>query len=199
MGARVSPWTDSPIRLFGAPRSAAPQIGTLPAGITLPGRVLMNGAYAVIDKLDSGAWFLLAVEGRPVGYVTANDIVEIWPLPEATGMAGGKVVREWTAAAGKVAALRDAGNAYELETAVTCAKDSCDMIIAYTPAPPNEGATLPTFQTPPLLGHWQRGDVITLRLQLPRRIVEVPGTKLMACTGREGNCIQETLLPPPPK
>ena len=198
-GTRASPWMDSPIRLFGAPRRAAPQLGMLPPGSNLPSRVLMNGAYDVIDKLDSGAWFLLGVEGRPVGYAAGNDLVEIWPMPQTTGLTGGKVTREWTPAAGKVALLRDVGNAFELETAVTCKAEFCDTILVFTPAPPAEGAAMPTYQAPPLTGRWQKNDVVALRLQLPRRIVEIAGTRLFACIGRDTDCTIETLLPPPAK
>ena len=97
------------------------------------------------------------------------------------------------------ARLRDVGNAFELETAVTCKAEFCDTILVFTPAPPAEGAAMPTYQAPPLTGRWQKNDVVALRLQLPRRIVEIAGTRLFACIGRDTDCTIETLLPPPAK
>ena len=196
-GARISPWLNTPARLFGAARQGAPQIGMLPPGRSLPPQVLASGAYEVGRKLDGGAWFLVEIGGQPIGYVAGSDVVEVWPMQETSGMAGGKVVREWTAAGGKSAVLRDAGNAFELETTVACRAAFCESIVVFTPAPPNPGAIVPSFQSPARTGVWKEGDVVSLRLQLPRRIAETAGTQLLACVGRQDDCEQVTLLPPP--
>src|SRR6185295_9428758 len=110
---------------------------------------------------------------------------------------GGKVIREWTTAGGKTAVLRDVGPAFELETTVTCRVIFCDSIVVFTPAPPSPGAIVPSFQAPPHIGSWKQGDVISLRLSLPRRIVETANAKLMACVGRDDDCEPQPLLPAP--
>ena len=196
-GAKVSPWMDTPMRLFSSPRRDAPQIATLPAGRLLPLFLLSRGAYDIAAKLDGGAWFLLETGGQPIGYAAGADLVEIWPMQATAGLSGGKVLREWNVAGGQVALLRDAGNVYELETAVTCKADRCYTIIAYTPAPPDTGAVIPTLQVLPLTGTWRRDDVIAIRLLVPRRVVETATARLLGCVGREGDCSVETLLPPP--
>ena len=196
-GAKVSPWSDTPVRLFSSPRRESPQIATVPAGRYLPAPLLSRGAYDIVSKIDGGAWFLLEISGQPIGYASGNDVVEVWPMQQTAGLTGGKVLREWTAAAGQVGVLRDVGNAFELETAVTCKNDLCESIVVYTPPPPEPGAIIPTFQVLGLSGNWKRDDVMALRLLVPRRIVETAGTKLYACVGRDNDCDQQTLLPPP--
>ncbi len=195
-GARISPWMNQPVRLYGAPRPNAPQIGMLPPGRALPGMLVARGAYDIVRKLDGGAWFLLEVGGQPIGYVAGADVIEVWPMQGTTGLAGGKVVREWSGPGGKTAVLRDTGNAYELETAVTCKAVFCDSIVVFTPAPPSPGATVPSFQAPTHAGAWRENDVVSLRLQLPRRVVETASARLMACIGRDGDCDMQVLLPP---
>lgn len=195
--AKASPWADTPVRMFSSPRRDAPQIATLPPGRNLPPALLSRGAYDIVGKYDGGAWFLLGTGGQPIGYAAGSDIVEIWPMQQTSGLAGGKVIREWNAAPGQLGVLRDVGTAFELETAVTCQAEQCDSIIIYTPVPPTEGAIVPTFQVLPLSGSWKRNDVMAVRMSVPRRVVETTGTKLYACVGREGDCDQQTLLPPP--
>ncbi len=195
--AKASPWADTPVRVFSSPRRDAPQIATLPPGRTLPADLLSRGGYDIVGKYDGGAWFLLGTGGEPIGYAAGGDIVEIWPMQQTSGLAGGKVIREWNAAPGQLGVLRDVGTAFELETAVTCKAEQCDSIIIYTPVPPNAGSIVPAFQVLPLSGSWKRNDVMAVRMAVPRRVVETAGTKLYACVGREGDCDQQTLLPPP--
>ena len=75
--------------------------------------------------------------------------------------------------------------------------DTSAPAIAYTPAPPAEGAIVPTFQAAPLTGTWHRNDIVRLRLQVPRAVVETPGTVLLVCVGHETDCSQQQILPPP--
>ena len=197
--ARLTPWSDSHARLFSAPRREAAVVGILPASRAFNPDIRADGAYDILAKLDNGAWFLVGTGGQPLGYVAGSEVVEIWPMPAVAGMAGGKVVREWTAAGGRPALLRDVGTSYEVETAAECRLAICQSVIAFTPIPPTKGAISPTFQTPVLRGTWRQGDIVTLRLQLPRRLIETTGVKLLACIGSENDCPMDMLYPPPTK
>jgi hypothetical protein len=196
-GARLSPWRDAPARLFAAPRREAGQVGMLPAGRLLPPEIWSRGAYDVAGKLDGGAWFLVATAGQPLGYVSGNDVVEVWPVPPTTGQSGGKVVREWTASSGRAALLRDIGTAFEIETSAVCHQPMCGSVSVFTPVPPLPGAILPSFQVTPTDGTWHQDDVLPIRLLLPRRVVETDGVRLLACVGDAFTCAPETLYPPP--
>ncbi len=194
-GARLSPWAETPVRLLASPRREAAVVGNLPAGMYLPQDAWRMGAYDIVHKLDGGAWFLVQTGGEPVGYAAGKDVVEIWPQAEVTGLAGGKVVREWTSSAGRPALLRDIGTAYEIETSLPCRLPFCRTLLVYTPAPPMPGAIIPTFQMRPVTGIWREGDAVAIRLQVPRRVVETRGTRLMACVGSDADCAEEPLLP----
>jgi hypothetical protein len=196
-GAHLSPWRNVPARLFAAPRREAGQVGLLPAGRFLPPEIWARGAYDVAGKLDGGAWFLVATAGQPLGYVSGNDVVEVWPVPPTTGQSGGKVVREWTASSGRAALLRDIGTAFEIETSAVCHQPVCGSVSVFTPVPPLPGAILPSFQVAPADGSWHQDDVLPLRLLLPRRVVETDGVRLLACVGDAFSCEPETLYPPP--
>jgi hypothetical protein len=78
-GARASPWPGSGATLLGAPTRGATRVGALPPGRLLPQDLWAHGAYDIQARLDNGAWFLLASEGRLLGYVAGTDIVEVWP------------------------------------------------------------------------------------------------------------------------
>jgi hypothetical protein len=195
--ARLSPWFERPAPLYAAPRRDSPQVGTMPAGRLLPPRLWFEGAYEIGQKLDGGAWFLARANGKVIGYVEGKDVTEIWPLPAATGLGGGKVLREWTAAGGERGLVRDTGKAFEVESAATCQMDQCDTAVVYTPAPPTPGAIVPSFQAAPLVGSWSRGDMVRLRVQVPRAVVETPDTVLLVCVGHDTDCTQQQILPPP--
>ncbi len=196
-GAMVSPWYDRATRLFASPRREATVVGVIPAGRYLPEERWRDGAYTVLGKLDGGAWFQVATSGQPLGYVNGSDVVEIWPLLQTAGLGGGKVVREWNGAGGRNALLRDTGTAFELETTAQCNLPRCLSAILYTPAPPQTGAIVPAFQVAPLRGVWHKGDLVSLRALLPRRVIETEGTRLYACLGGEIACTEELIYPPP--
>ncbi len=195
--ARVSPWFDVPARLFATPGRDSATGGVLPAGRYLPNSLWRSGAYEVLRKLDGGAWFLVGTSGQELGYVAGTDVVEIWPALATGGLSGGKVVREWTAAAGRPAVLRDVDNAYEIETYGQCQLAACDTVTIFTPAPPAAGAIMPTFQMAPLTGMWHRDDVIAIRILVPRRVIETAGTQLHVCAGPASECKPQVLFPPP--
>lgn len=195
-GARLSTWADAPARLFASPRRDSAVVGSIPAGIHLPQDAWRQGAYEVGQKLDGGAWFLVQTGGDALGWAAGKDVVEIWPPAEVAGMSGGKVVREWTSPAGRPALLRDTGNAFELETSLPCRRPLCNVLLAYTPAPPSAGATVPSFQVQPISGMWREGDTVALRLLLPRRVADARTTRLMGCIGIDEDCAEEALIPP---
>jgi hypothetical protein len=105
------------------------------------------------------------------------------------------VVRAWQSADGRPVQLRDAGTHYELPTTLACAQEYCDGVSAFTLRAPAPGAIVPAFRSAPVAGSWRRGQAAEIRLLLPRRVVETPGTRLLGCLGLAGNCEPQTLLP----
>ena len=195
-GARISPWRLVGARLYGSPRRESAVVGILPAGRALPDELWRQGAYDITYKLDGGAWFLISTSGQDLGYVAGGDIVEVWPPLTTAGLAGGKIVREWTVSGGKTAVLRDVGTAYELETIATCQQARCDTVTLFSPAPPATGAIVPTYQMAPMAGNWHQGDAVSLRATVPRRLIETTGTILQACIANDTQCDPETIYPP---
>ncbi|MCW3477903.1 hypothetical protein, partial [Limobrevibacterium gyesilva] len=192
-GARVSPWTATPAPLWAAPRKETTRIGAIPPGSQLPADVWASGAYEIQRKLDGGAWFLVATGGQAMGYVSGNDIIEVWPAPAGPAPATAKPVRQWPVA-GRDATLRDAGTHYDLTVPMTCKLAFCDSIQVFTPKPPDQGAIIPTFQVPRINGAWRQDETVDVRVLLPRRIVETKGTQLVGCIGQGDGCEPQTLL-----
>ncbi len=195
-GAKIYTWREQPARLFGSPRREATVLGVLPAGRYLPDELWRNGAYDIVNKIDGGAWFQVATSGDNLGFVNGSDVVEVWPPLEVAGLSGGKVVREWVAAGGKPALLRDVGTAFELETTAACDRPRCLSTVVFTPAPPEAGSIVPAFQMAPLRGLWRKGDLVSIRALLPRRAVETRDTVIYACVGSDDGCTETRLYPP---
>ena len=191
-GARVSPWYRRGAVLWAAPRKESTPVSTIPAGRNLPRLVWQSGAYEITQKLDGGAWFLVATAGQVLGYVAGNDLVELWPVPPDPAQAG-SVVREWGPAPLR-AVLRDAKTHYDLSAVVTCKREYCSTVQVYTPEPPADGAVVPTFHVPRIDGSWQQKASIRLHVWLPRRVVESKGVRLMACVGRDADCDEQPML-----
>ncbi len=190
--ARLSPQAEGSAALRSSPRREAARIGSLPPGSILPPPVWFAGAYELAGKLDGGAWFLIASEGEPLGYVSGNDVIELWPAPAQP--ASGRVVRDWVVEGGRRAVLRDAGTHYDLTIAIACPQAYCTTAAAYTPQAPNAGAIIPAFQVPAITGAWQEHEIANLHLLLPRRVIETAGTKLVACMGQGLDCQEQVLL-----
>ena len=204
--AKLSPMGNSSSPLMSSPRREAARIGLLPPGRILPPDVWSLGAYQITDKIDGGAWFLASSNGRPLGYVSGDDMIEIWPA--ATTPPAGRVVRDWVlpnpaAAPGspgkegpeRHAVLRDAGTHYDLTLPVVCQIAYCDSVGLYTPPPPLAGAILPSFRVSPMNGSWGQKQAAELHVLLPRRVVETKGTRLMSCIGQGDDCTEQQILP----
>jgi hypothetical protein len=43
---------------------------------------------------------------------------------------------------------------------------------------------------------WRKGDLVSLRAQLPRRVIDVRDTVLYACVGGDEGCTQTQIYPP---
>jgi hypothetical protein len=46
-----------------------------------------------------------------------------------------------------------------------------------------------------IAGKWRQDETATLRLLVPRSVVDTKGVVLMACIGRGANCREQRLLP----
>ncbi len=191
-GARASPWPGSGAPLLGSPTRGGTRVGALPPGRLLPQDLWARGAYEIQTRLDNGAWFLLASEGRPIGYVAGTDVVEVWPTEKAGTAADGAVVREIAAPGGK-AVLRDAKTHYTLTIPLTCALAYCDSVLIYTPVPPSPGSITPTLQFRQTTGTWHQNDAFEVTVPLPRAVAETKGTQLMACVGLQYSCRQQAI------
>ena len=192
--ARLSPWALKSTPLLVTPTSDAPRLGTMPPGNQLPAELWASGAYQILSKLDRGAWFLAGSSGRPIGYVSGSDVIEVWPAMPGQTPISGKLVREWTVEGGQKAELRDAGSHYELSIPMTCKLEFCNQVSAFSPLPPAAGAVVPMLVVPPVTGQWQQETVVAIHLQLPRALVETKGALLMGCIGRRDSCEEQTLL-----
>jgi hypothetical protein len=191
-GAHVSPWFGSGAPLIGAPTRGAARVGALPAGNLLPQDLWERGAYEIQNRLDNGAWFLLASQGRLLGYVSGNDVVEVWPADKPGAPAEGILVRELDTPGGK-AMLRDAKTHYTLTIPLHCPLAYCDSVQIFTPVPPSPGSVTPTFQVPQIAGRWHENDSITVTVPLPRALVETKGTQIVTCVGLQRSCQQQVI------
>jgi hypothetical protein len=191
-GARVSPWSGSGAPLLSSPTRGSVRVGALPAGNLLPPDLWARGAYEVQNRLDNGAWFLLASQGRLLGYVSGSDVVEVWPTEKPDAPADGTVVRELDTPSGK-AVLRDVKTHYTLTIPLNCPFAYCDSILVFTPVPPSPGSITPTFQVPQITGRWHENDSIVIKIPLPRALVETKGTQLVTCVGLQQSCRQQLI------
>ncbi len=190
--ARVSPQQTGSAAVLSSPRRDGSRINSLPPGENLPPAIWQSGAYDISGKLDGGAWFLVATEGQPIGYVSGNDVIELWPAP--TAPPAGRVVRDWAALGERHAVMRDDGSHFDLVFPVQCRRSFCNSLSAYTPRLPLPGGIVPSFQMPPIHGSWKQDEVAELHVLLPRRVVETRGTRLIACMGLGLDCDETAII-----
>jgi hypothetical protein len=195
-GARLSPWASGSAPLYTLPSAAAQRLGALPPGTQLPHSLWAQGVYAAQLRLDGGAWFLVAAEGQPIGYVAGRRVIEILPPLPAGAPPVGRVLRRWSVAgAPDEATLRDAGAYDDLTVPVLCRRSFCDTVQIYTPQPPAAGAAVPTLRILPITGQWSLNEAIPVHLQLPHSLVGNPTARLLACVGQGSDCDEQNLLP----